>query len=317
MKRRNEHAITLITLVITIIIMLILAGVVINLTLGENGILKTAKDAVAKNSETEAREKLELLLLDLQADKVVDINYNEYEYINTRIQQNGMTVSGNIVNVDEMQFTIDRSVPRILEKNEKIIYDLESASKDLTITNVDIDEDGIANFVQDNSWIKINKSFNPGNQKWEMVTKVLFTKFTSNYPAIFGKTGAYNPPVLMIYNGKLLLDVSSNDTSWNIAEEQEGTTILELNTWYWIKLSYDTQKYQVFISNDGKNYKQDIIVNNATVTYQGTEVAIGRNVSYNGQQLTNCKIDLAQTYVKYEREYLFRGNKYLKTVTDE
>ncbi len=33
MKRKNEQAITLIALIITIIIMLILAGVVINLTL--------------------------------------------------------------------------------------------------------------------------------------------------------------------------------------------------------------------------------------------------------------------------------------------
>lgn len=316
MKRKNEHAITLIALIITIIIMLILAGVVINLTLGENGIIKTAQNAVAKNSETEAREKLELLLLDLQANKVENANYNEDEYINTRIQQNNMTVSGNVVNVNGYEFIIDRSIPRILENNEKIIFDLESARKDLTITNLDIDENGIANFIKDNSWIKINQSFNPGDQKWEMVTKISLTRFTSNYDAIFGKTGNYNPPVLMNYNGKLLLDVSSNDTIWNIAEEKEGITTLELNKWYWIKVEYDKQKYQVLISDDGKNYIQDIVVNDSTVTYQGSEVVFGRNVSYNGQQLYG-KIDLTQTYIKYESEYLFKGNKYLKTVEKE
>lgn len=319
MKRKDEHAITLIALIITIIIMLILAGVVISLTIGENGLFKTAKYAVAKNSETEAREKLELLLLDLQADKIADINYNENEYINTRIQQNEMKVNGNIVDVNGWKFTIDRSVPRILEKNEKIIFDLETASKDLTITNVDIDENGIADFSKDNSWIKINQSFNPGNQKWEMATKVSFTQFTSNYLAIFGKTGAYNPPSLCITsNKKLLLYVSSNDTSWNIASN-EGTTTLELNKWYWIKVSYDMQKYQVFISMDGENYTQDISVINPNVAAQGDAIAFGRN-AWSGatvkQQLYG-KIDLTQTYIKYETEYLFKGNRYLKTVVKE
>lgn len=48
MKRKNESAITLIALIITIIIMLILAGVVINLTINDNGIFKIAKQT-AKN----------------------------------------------------------------------------------------------------------------------------------------------------------------------------------------------------------------------------------------------------------------------------
>ena len=42
---RKERGITLITLVITIIILIILAGVSINLVLGENGILSKAKEA--------------------------------------------------------------------------------------------------------------------------------------------------------------------------------------------------------------------------------------------------------------------------------
>jgi len=38
--RKNEKGITLVALVITIIVLLILAGVTINLTLGENGNVK-------------------------------------------------------------------------------------------------------------------------------------------------------------------------------------------------------------------------------------------------------------------------------------
>ena len=56
--KKNIKGITLIALVITIIVLLILAGVTINLTLGQNGIFKTAEQAGKEYSEAEAREKL-------------------------------------------------------------------------------------------------------------------------------------------------------------------------------------------------------------------------------------------------------------------
>ena len=51
----DNNAITLIALVITIIVLLILAGVTINLTLGENGIFRTAE--MAGKNYTEAQEQ--------------------------------------------------------------------------------------------------------------------------------------------------------------------------------------------------------------------------------------------------------------------
>ena len=54
---KGEKAITLISLVITIIILIILAGVGINLSLGENGIFKRAKEA--KNKYLTAQENEE------------------------------------------------------------------------------------------------------------------------------------------------------------------------------------------------------------------------------------------------------------------
>lgn len=48
MKIKNEKAITLIALIITIIIMLILAGIVISFTLGNNGIFKIARTSSKK-----------------------------------------------------------------------------------------------------------------------------------------------------------------------------------------------------------------------------------------------------------------------------
>ena len=57
---KKESGITLVALVVTIIVLLILAGVAISLTIGENGILTRAQNATKKWDEAEAQEETEM-----------------------------------------------------------------------------------------------------------------------------------------------------------------------------------------------------------------------------------------------------------------
>lgn len=111
----KTKGITLIALIITIIIMLILAGVVLSISLGKNGLFKTAQYAVQENSEATAKEKLELALADLTSNKYTDENYDENEYIDNYLIRQEMSIIGDVVIVDNWKFTIDRSVPKIGE----------------------------------------------------------------------------------------------------------------------------------------------------------------------------------------------------------
>ncbi len=52
----GEKAITLIALVITIVILLILAGVTITMTLGQNGLFTRAKAVIKAYEQAEVRE---------------------------------------------------------------------------------------------------------------------------------------------------------------------------------------------------------------------------------------------------------------------
>ena len=73
---REKRGITLITLAVTIVVILILAGVTIDVTLGENGILNKSKEAadrmnnLVKEDETELNELLDKL------NETMDTNWN-------------------------------------------------------------------------------------------------------------------------------------------------------------------------------------------------------------------------------------------------
>lgn len=65
----KENGITLVALVVTIIILLILAGVAISNLLGENGLIKQAKVGKEKYAISEAKEKIELEITNLQVEQ--------------------------------------------------------------------------------------------------------------------------------------------------------------------------------------------------------------------------------------------------------
>ena len=61
-KIKNKKGITLIALIITVIIMLILAGITMNLVVGDTGLFGRAKEASFKNKMSSIAERWELYL---------------------------------------------------------------------------------------------------------------------------------------------------------------------------------------------------------------------------------------------------------------
>ena len=70
----SQNAITLIALIITIVILLILAAVTINLTMGENGIFKIAQDATIQYEIAEIKEQIMTEILGKQAENQGNIS---------------------------------------------------------------------------------------------------------------------------------------------------------------------------------------------------------------------------------------------------
>lgn len=106
--KTSTNGITLISLVITIIILILLAGVGITLAIQENGIIKTAKKAVNKTNEAQALEELEQKIIDVQLEKagnailmevLIKLSEDE-EYIILGEDENSITKK-NIEELDE------------------------------------------------------------------------------------------------------------------------------------------------------------------------------------------------------------------------
>ena len=71
-KSLGEKAITLIALVVTIVILLILAGVTITMTLGQNGLFTRAREGAAAYNESEVRDDLSMLITQYTWDKAAE-----------------------------------------------------------------------------------------------------------------------------------------------------------------------------------------------------------------------------------------------------
>ena len=117
---KNSKGITLIALVVTIIVLIILAGVSINLVLGDNGILTKAKDAKAQSEEEKVLEEVKL---------------STQSYLIDRLTGNQGSLEAALINeLDSIkieQIKISGTVAKLTYKGENIKVNLETGEVSL------------------------------------------------------------------------------------------------------------------------------------------------------------------------------------------
>ena len=144
MKKLNQRGITLIALVITIIVLLILAGVSIAMLTGQNGILTQANNAKDETEQANAKEKVESAVIatmsqskrgTLDADKLVAEITNNYGG-QAETTAGGFPVT---VTIDGKSFTVD----------ENGTVELSGAKPQVTEAKVVTSADGTGNEAAD------------------------------------------------------------------------------------------------------------------------------------------------------------------------
>lgn len=128
---KSNNGITLITLVITIIVLIILSAIVINLTVGENGIFGKAKRAQQETLIAQAKEKLELKASEIQIEKEGQATLKDFaEYLDKdnatyaiALNKSASVTGGipNLENAEEMYITYNGMEFKV-DKSLKITY---------------------------------------------------------------------------------------------------------------------------------------------------------------------------------------------------
>ena len=104
MKIKQAKGITLIALVITIIVLLILAGVAISMLTGENGILKQATRAKDTTDKSEFEEQVKLAVMAAKTNNTGSINTSDLETELNKISGAEITKSAN----NELPWTVKK-----------------------------------------------------------------------------------------------------------------------------------------------------------------------------------------------------------------
>ncbi|MCI8346225.1 MAG: hypothetical protein HFJ42_09920 [Clostridia bacterium] len=134
MLTTQNRAITLITLVITIVLLIILAGIIINIAMGENGIIKKAKQAKEQYSIQVAKEKIELEVAEYEVRMRKETIYsmlNKVEGLESIEPNNKEAGLPYVVIVDGYEFLVKEGIQVIYQgKRGGIIPEITKYEKE-------------------------------------------------------------------------------------------------------------------------------------------------------------------------------------------
>lgn len=270
-----------------------------------HNILNNSKKAAREYSEKEAYEKLSTTMYELQMDKETNKDYNQNDFINNKIIQEGYQIGGDIVKVGEYLFKIDRNIPAItknlgkssdqLSDADLIIDDAESFIKfkdDVNNGNTyegkkvillgDID---LSKYCSENigSWTPIganDKEFKGTFDGNNYILSNLYINSTENYQGLFGT----------VTNGTIKnLNIKGNIKGGNslglIAGKVTGGNISNIKT---TSDSNVNGTYYIggLVGNADNNTKFEKCENGATVS--GTACYVGGITGIRGAITQSC-----------------------------
>lgn len=129
---KNDNAITLVTLVVTIIVLLILAGISISMLTGDNGILTKAQQAKEEQKLGEALENIKLELQSAQTEIISQSQKVNFYNVGTILENKGYVceyTSSPIASLDPIAYTnfsymkvSKDNFTFVIDQNMKIVY---------------------------------------------------------------------------------------------------------------------------------------------------------------------------------------------------
>lgn len=146
-------------------------------------------------------------------------------------------------------------------------------------------------------------NFNLGNKTWEWVLKINTGSRTGQF--IGGYDYGSEGIEVGISSNKMIWWLGTVANSYDIANGQVGTHTYDADKDYWIKMTFDGTKYQLFYSEDGIDYTLDITTNSTSPIFSYKKV-LGYDRG-GAASPWGGSIDLTESYMKVDNNKIWEG----------
>ena len=340
---KTQKGITLIALVVTIVVLLILAGVTISLLLDENGIIAKSKDARTEtrasqvedevgmwkqhnfiNKESnQAQESADTMLANLISRKLLTEEEIDRDQELITIKKKDGTV---ITEISYGNVTINISKTPATEKSGAVVLTVDSVDGMTTITN----EEEATSFA--NSITSLSEE-----RKKEIIKKLEPVRINAE----FGKTNLTSfEEALVWHKEKGNITEATEETFWNYVESNGGmdeyvlgdimygcfdeatktlnpyiiTNPLDATSNEYIATKNGTYTFKIQDIVTGKTYTKKVEVTNVDTSLPSLTV-VGEKDKYS-EVLIKLKIATADKYTKFEKAYIMYNNEKIEVTSE-
>ena len=287
MRTKEEKGITLAVLVITVILLLILAGVAVSMITGEEGLFSKANTAAEKYSKESAKESLSIALTEASYIKYSEAGLT-YEGLTQLLQGKGMTINEDEVSINGYKFKIDIDNLYILEdigksdvnttqennytdvkylynngdlcvNNSGGWYTSKQQNTTVDIDNYDYMKQKMTSSIYCLSTLETVDKIDVSNYNY-LIVDIDYETCISGYELIMGLSSYknQNSSDIGVWQDTAKYGAILNETNTNPYKETRHTFVLDITgytgEWYiFIGGCVDAKTYSVYLSNSNSN----------------------------------------------------------------
>ena len=300
---KNKKGITLIALVVTIVVLLILAGVTISLLLDENGIIAKSKDARTETRVSQIEDEVGM--------------WKQHNFINkesNQAQENADTMLANLISrklLTEEEIDRDQELITIKKKDGTIIKEISYSNVTINISKtLATEKSGVVILKVESveglpiQTIKNEEEFTSfansitslsEERKKEIIKKLepvyINTKFEGTNVTTFEET-------LDFYKKKRYITEATEETFWNYVESNGGIDEYVLNDIGPGCFDEDTETLNLYIITNPLDATSNeyIATENGTYTFKIQNIVTGKTYT---KKVEVSNIDTTATYEVY------------------
>lgn len=188
---KKEKGITLVALVITIIVLLILAGITLNLVIGENGLIARAQQAGKNTTEAQEAENMELANLENSMDKHISttreqitVDREQYEQLLAdvaQLKQNSSTASARQLDYNNAREITIQENTKVQFNEEGVLFTSIGCENGMPQISIYINDRNIMYTANAHTWSAVNNTIPVGKDDqylWKRTNDQTYTMYT-------------------------------------------------------------------------------------------------------------------------------------------